>query len=414
MIPHALVPLVASLAYGVLLSVVLRQRSGSRLNQAFALYLLAMTVWSLGSALLHADIPPAPLFWNKIMGIAGGAMPILFFYFVQVFVRNVEKRKRWLYVGLALYVVFVTADIMGLIVKSGYVVNGVFHYEFGPAIALVAVNWYFFVGFSIFDLVRQYMRTKDEIQRNRIRYVLLGISLVVLGTFTNFTPLGKYPVDITANLVNALLITYTIVRYELLDFNFVIRKALAQVGLAGLVVSTYLAPILIYELLVQRSAADLYPLSVIFSLAIAVAVAISIRALLGRIETRVDRLFFRERYDAYRMVQELGQQMANTLNFDGLVSMLLERVAETLHPKGMGLLIKEEATGEFYLTAGRGLYESRGDSAVATRSSDQPLARQRGQNPDLERTGYHAPVVGALDAGMEQPLHSWELSSSSH
>ena len=204
----------------------------------------------------------------------------------------------------------------------------------------------------------------------------MGISVVVLGTLTNFTPLGKYPVDIAANLVNALLITYTIVRYELLDFNFVIRKALAEVGLTGIMVSTYLVPILIYELVAPRIAADLYPLSVIFSLAIAVAMAISVRALLGRIEARVDRLFFRERYDAYRMVQELGEQMANTLNFDGLVSMLLERVAETLHPKGVGLLIKEEATGEFHLTAGRGLYEPRGD--VRWRP-DHPISRWLGR-----------------------------------
>jgi len=335
-----------------------------------------MTVWSLGSALLHADIPPAPLFWNKIMGIAGGAVPILFFYFVQVLIRNVEKRKSWLYGGLALYVVYATAYIMGYVVKSGSVINGVFHFEFGPAIALVAVNWYFFVGFSVFDLVRYYMRTKDDIQRNRTRYVLLGISFVVLGASSNITPLGNYPVDISANLVNALLITYTIGRYQLLDFNFVIRKALAQVGLAGLVISTYLVPILTFELLVQRSAANLYLLSVIFSLAVAVVVAVSIRALQGQIETRVDRLFFRERYDAYRMVQELGEQMATTLNFDGLVSMLLERVAETLHPKGVGLLIKEEATGEFYLTAGRGLYEPRGDLRWRP---DHPISRWLGR-----------------------------------
>jgi PAS domain S-box-containing protein len=373
MIPNVLIPLVASLVYGVLLFIVLRQRSGSRLNQAFGLYLLAMTIWSLGSALMHADVPlGAALFWNKIAAVGSGAAPALFFYFVQVSLHNVEKRKSWLYVGLASYLVFLIADVMELIVKSGYVVNGNFYYQYGPAIALVAVNWYFFVGFAIFDLLRQYTRIKDEIQRNRIRYVLLGISVVVLGTFTNFTPLGKYPVDIAANLINALLITHTIVRFELLDFNLVIRKALAQIGLAGLVISTYLVPILIYELVAQRIATDRYPLSVIFSLAIAVAMALSVRALLGRIETRVDRFFFRERYDAYRMVQELGQQMANTLDLDGLVSMLLERVAETLHPKGIGLLLKEEVTGEFRLTAGRGLYEPRGDLRWRP---DHPISR---------------------------------------
>jgi PAS domain S-box-containing protein len=373
MIPNVLIPLVASLVYGVLLFIVLRQRASSRVNQSFALYLLAMTVWSLGSFMMHADFPiGTPLFWNRVMALGDGAMPLLFFYFVQVFLDTVDKRKSWLYLGLALYLVFVIADVMGYAIKRGYVVNGVFYYEFGPAIALVAVSWYFYVGFSIFDLARQYRRQKDEIQRNRIRYALMGISVVGLGGLTNFTPLGKYPTDIGANLVNALLITYTIVRYELLDLTLFIRKALAQAVLTGSVVSTYLAPILIYELLVQRSAADLQLLPALVSLVIAVAMAVSVRALQGRIETRVDRLFFRERYDAYRMIQELGQQMANILDLDGLVSMLLEQVAESLHPKGVGLLLKEEATGEFHLTAGRGLYEPRGDLRWRP---DHPISR---------------------------------------
>ena len=373
MIPNVLIPLVASVAYGALMYVVMRQYAGSKINQAFALYLLAMTVWSLGSFIMHAGFPAGtPLFWNKVMSLGSGAMPLLFFYFVQVFLGTVKERKRWLYVGLASYIVLEIANVMGAIVESGYVINGVFHFEFGSAIYFVAADLYFFIGFSISDLVRQYRMIKDKIQRNRIRYALIGISVVVLGTFTNFTPLSKYPVDIAANLINALLITYTIVRYELLDLTLVIRKALAQAVLTGSVVGTYLAPILIYELLAQRSAADLHLLPVLVSLVIAVAMAVSVRALQGRIETRVDRLFFRERYDAYRMIQELSQQMANMLDLDGLVSMLLERVTETLHPKGVGLLLKEEATGEFYLTAGTGLYESRGDLRWR---ADHPISR---------------------------------------
>ena len=47
-----------------------------------------------------------------------------------------------------------------------------------------------------------------------------------MATLINFTEWGKYPIDIAANTVSAMLIAYAILRHKLLDIQIVIRLGL--------------------------------------------------------------------------------------------------------------------------------------------------------------------------------------------
>lgn len=354
---NVLIPLLAFIIYALLLLVVVReQAAASRVNRVFTLHLLAMTVWSFGSFMMHANFwPDAVLKWNKLMSIGVLGLPITFFYFVQAFLGKIINQKKWLYIGIISYVLLQFANFMGYMIPSGYVSEGIFHFELGPAVPFMALNYYFFFGYAIFSLVRQYRQEKDKIYRNRINYLLIGISLVVVGTLTNFTPLGKYPIDIASNLINALLITYAIVRHELLDINIVVRKTLAYSTLTGILALTYLLPIWIFHLIIYQQGSEPSLPNTFFFLVIGAGLVISIQPLYAAVKAYVDRWFFRERYDAYQMVRELGHEIAATLDLDKLGAMVANRITETLHIERVGIVLSTEETGEFYLVVGRGL-----------------------------------------------------------
>ena len=350
---NVLIPLVAFVVYGALLFVVIRQHSRSKVNRTFALYLLAMTVWSFGSFMMHADFPVrTPLFWNKFMGIGILAMPTVFFYFVQAFLNNVEERRRWLYLGLVSYLALLTANVMGYGMREAYVLDGVLHYEFGPAVPFIALNWYFFAGFSTFDLIRRYKRSKDEFYRNRIGYPLMGISMVVLGTFTNFTPLGKYPVDITANVINALLIAYAIRRYQLLDITVVVRKGLLYSIPTVIIGAGYF---LIVSLVMRLFQAFAGPQILLLSLLVAAITAVVAQPLRDRAQLGIDRLFFREKYDSSLMLQRLSRASASVLDLDRLTGMILDEVTTTIHIERAAFFVRQEESGGFRLIAQKGL-----------------------------------------------------------
>jgi PAS domain S-box-containing protein len=66
------------------------------------------------------------------------------------------------------------------------------------------------------------------------------------------------------------------------------------------------------------------------------------------------RLFFQERYNPYRLAQELGPQLATTLDLDQLVIIVLDRLFETIPVTAINLFLKDETSGEFYLAAHKG------------------------------------------------------------
>ena len=64
-----------------------------------------------------------------------------------------------------------------------------------------------------------------------IGYVLAGAVVVLIGTATDFTPLQAYPVDTISTLVNALLVSYAVTRYRLVDTGTVLRRGLSIMGI---------------------------------------------------------------------------------------------------------------------------------------------------------------------------------------
>ena len=78
--------LIALLFYLVLFFAILKRGFKRRGDQLFALYLLSMIVWSLGSFMIFANLDiGTTLFWNRFMVFGSMGMPIALYGFAQTF-----------------------------------------------------------------------------------------------------------------------------------------------------------------------------------------------------------------------------------------------------------------------------------------------------------------------------------------
>lgn len=350
-IPTA-IPLIALVCYGALLFITVRQGFERRVNRFFALYLLSMLVWSFGALMMYVDTPNA-FFWNKVMlsGLVG--MPVALFGFVRAFLL-VEGQAWWLYLGYISSIVLLVINAGGYLAEHVYITEEVLiRYQFGPAVPLFGIYSAFFIGLAALSLIRGYRRTADSAQRNRIRYALLGVSAIVLGSSTNLIPaLGAYPVDIAANVINALLLAYAIFRYQLLDITVVIRK--------GLLYSVPTAIIGAGYFLLISVAVNLFHIVTgyqvfLLSLAMAAVTAVAAQPLRDKVQSWVDRLFFREKYDSSLMLQRLSSAAASVLDLDRLTGMILDEVTTTMHIERAAFFLKRDESGESRSIAQRGL-----------------------------------------------------------
>ena len=326
---NTIVPLLASLLYAGLYLTVAFSKPRTKLRGTFRWYLLGMVFWSLSAFLLLTDTVRSTFWFSSTLFTM-----VSMFYFAHTVL---DRKRSWsIIVPLFSTVLIIITLFTDLIVQSVSVQRGVVDYQFSNWIALVAVPGYIFMVFSLTILIRAYRRTSDSIQQNRLSYLIAGVGLMVLASMLNFTPLGKYPVDIAANTFTALLIAYAILRYQLLDITLVIRKGLLY-SIPTVIISTT------YFLIITLSLRllDLYTGAEIFllSLVVAIITALIAEPLRVRAQSWIDRLFFREKYDSREMIQNLSSQTTSILDLDQLSTTILEEVTSTLHIQKAAVLL---------------------------------------------------------------------------
>jgi GAF domain-containing protein len=348
-------------------------RRGWRRNPAvkvFVLYLLSMAVWQGAYFMVSmSDTPQEALFWYRV------AVPVISGQFIIYFLLT----KALLQLGGSTTAVWGSLLVWALLAALSAVVDpsalfsgihpdevtGLFVPTFGPLLPVIAAPSYLYLVYAASRLIRTY-RDRPGLERRRIRYLLVGITVVILGTVTNFVRrLQPYPIDAIANLINAAIIAYAILRRQLLDIKFVVRRGLvysiptAIIGFSYFFISSLAVA---WFHLVEGS-------QLLLSLIIAGITAAVAQPLRDKVQSWVDQHFFRETYDSSLMLQRLSGTAASVLDLDRLVGMLLDEVTKTMYVEKAAFFVKHEESGEFRLRASRGLRQE----ADLTLPSDHPL-----------------------------------------
>ncbi len=345
-----IIPLVASVVYGVLLLIALFSKPHTRLKQIFSVYLLAMLVWSI-SAFMTVKGSGDVLFWFRIMTAAPITMMLAIFYFVQdLFAHKLDWSPLVFFYGILVIVVVLSAD--GIISTAFMTPEGELVYAFSNWIFAIAIPGYSLMIYSLIQLIRGVQLTDNEIQLNRLRYLIIGLSITMGASVVNFTPLGKYPIDIAANVVTALLIAYTILRYQLLDIRLVLK-----IGLFYSILTTffgvfyYLVIYLTINIFYQYTGQNIF----LISMTIAILTSIVLTPLRNYFQGWLDRIFYRERYHGGLMLQRLSQTTASLLDIKEISKIILWEVTDTLHIERAAIFVKHTSSGDFHLIAQSGL-----------------------------------------------------------
>ncbi len=327
-----LIPIFATLLYGGIFTLVVLSKPLSKIRRIFSGYLLAMFIWSFSGFMSLSGLTGAQP-WFNIFGAAAVAHSLAIFYFVQTLFSHRHKWTSYIFwYGL---IAIIMALIPELVFQSVALdESGTLHYEFSPLIIFVAIPGYFLLFYSLFELVRHARLTSSEVERNRLRYLIIGLSISISVTFINFTELGKYPIDIAANGITAIFIAYAILRHQLLDIRVVLRLGLLySITTSLLSIFYYLVISLLLNLYYRTLEGDVYSSKETFILSIFVAfmTAVVLSPIRNYVQTWIDRIFYRERYNTNLMLQRLSQTVASLLDLTKISSLILDEVTKTLH-----------------------------------------------------------------------------------
>jgi putative nucleotidyltransferase with HDIG domain len=341
-------PILSAIIFGILELIVSQSKPRTRLQRIFQIYLLAMFLWSV-SAFLTLSGWVEVLAWFRIMTIAPIIMTIAIYYFVQTLF---GLRRKWMRSVFLIGIVLIPVSILTpALIQEAYLEGGKLHYQFGPLLFFVAIPGYSLNFISLVELTRGYFKTSDINQRNRFRYLIVALAITILATLINFTEWGKYPIDIAANTISAMLIAYAILRHQLLDIRIVVRIGLLySITTAVLGLVYYLAITVTLSVVEAFSGGRIFILSVI----VALLTAVIISPVRNAAQQWIDRLFYREKYNANLMLQRLSQATVSMLDLEKITKVVLADVVQTLHIGHAAIYIKQDLEDRFHLLAEEG------------------------------------------------------------
>lgn len=370
----------ALICYTLLALVVVRRARRRREARYFLLYLMTMMIWQIGQTVAaFAGNPDTALFGYKL--VLAFSASFGFFYAMSIReILGIHSLKWLVSIGWVLTIatpIYTFAGGPGMI-TGVYQEPGwpLYLPDIGNVAVFIGATAYLYLGYSLVLLVRARAASTSTIERNRLTYLLVGIPIVIMGTAVNFFPETRgYPFDTAAHVINALLVAYAILRYRLLDIQLVVRK-----GLRYSVTTVTIT--VIYFLLVSVAVQVFHLVSnvqvLLLSVIMAVLAALLVQPLRDNLQARVDKQFFREKYDAAQMLQRLSESAASVLDIGRLTDMILAEVSDTIHIERLAFFLRDEAGG-YRLAASRGFSQETDWSFRA----DYPLITYLVANPHI-------------------------------
>lgn len=207
-------------------------------------------------------------------------------------------------------------------------------------------------GGALFVLVYRYLRVFDATQRQQTKWVVYAAAIWFVVNLMGMVLSNALPADSpyqilapTVTLVLPATILYlglgfAILRYRLWDIDTIINRTLVYGILSAILSLTYVGIILLAHALTSALTAQQLgdpPLVIVGSTLLIVALFNPLR---HRIQTLIDRRFYRRKYDAAKILAAFTASLRTEIDLTDLSEHLVHVVDETMQPTHLSLWLR--------------------------------------------------------------------------
>jgi diguanylate cyclase (GGDEF)-like protein/putative nucleotidyltransferase with HDIG domain len=325
---HALIPLVATIAYIPLFVILLINRPWDRKQKFFLAFLIAAMLWSFSDFFFRSDLfVQNKLFLVKVVLCVMIWMLIQFHYFLSCFFRPQNIKIPVAYVFPVSTVVLA---LLGYIPAGIEITDGGINVDYGIWIIAIGFLFLFTLGSKdIYSLVRRRRISPDPSERNQITYLLAAIVILVVSLFSIFAPRGgEYPIAHFGNFANACILTYAVVARHLLDVRVVLRRGLMWAGYYGCGIGLFA---LVLFLIHRFAGFDIDFATLTLSFAIGLPLIIFLfHRVRGPWGEGMEHAFVRERYHYRRKLSEFTAKARSVLSLEEFGSELVSLLSQSI------------------------------------------------------------------------------------
>ena len=194
--------------------------------------------------------------------------------------------------------------------------------------------------------VRWYLRPSHFEARQRVKMVVFGAVLAlspgVIVALGEYFSGGETPQNMLAftAVLYPISIGYAVLRHDLLEIDRFLRRSLSYAFLTGLATLGYLGLAQGLGFLTHRSTG--FP-SDFLGFAFSLLCVLTFLGLRDRVQTGLDRIFFRAAYDLARLVETTSARLASVADLRAIAEEISRAVGEALHPEHLALHVAKAA-----------------------------------------------------------------------
>ena len=290
-----------------------------------------------------------PLMSNPILIVSTIGMILFFPLFLHFFLSYPTKREfqyRKLILGIAYAIPIV------LIISIRLINSSEIKFIRISSISNVIFISYVITGIAFF--LGSYIRIKDESQRKPLRIVLYGFLIALAGfLYTGLLPLfidkPNFLIQPWIYLPSALVLAiplsfgFSIVKYRILDTEFIVKKGLVFGIITAFIVGIYLLLVLVLDSLLGQF---LPQNKQILTIAMIVIVTFSFDFVNNKAKEFVDKQLYRERYNYRKSLLEFSEELPYQTNIRQIIDTLGTSIRDTMGISTLNVWFKDP---EYYL-----------------------------------------------------------------
>ena len=207
----------------------------------------------------------------------------------------------------------------------------------GRSIASVVTYPLFFL--VLYAQVYRYRRVSNYAERKQTKWVVYGFVVsIVLSLIASL--IYKHPGPPLLNVL-PLALTIAILRSHLWDIDVIIRRTLVYSVLTALLALIYFGGVVVLQQLTRSITGESSDVAIVVSTLVIAALFFPLRQ---RVQTAIDRRFYRRKYDAAKTLAAFSATVRDEVELDTLTSELLNVVNETMQPTQISVWLRQTDT----------------------------------------------------------------------
>ena len=338
---NVIVDKVFQLVWFVVGALIFWRRSDDRMALLVSAFLVSFGPVTVDTTDAEALISSQPAWWLPVRGVdVVGNVCVVLFFLLFPSGRFAPPWMRWLAVA------FCTFQISRNLFPMFYTRS--------PSLEMVSLLVFLGIVVSlVWSQIYSYRRFSSPEQRRQTKWVVFGTTLAVVGTLPFQLPVDISLVDGDTPLALLLLrtgfafsfllvplsISVAVLRSHLFDIDVLINRTLVYGSLTAMLIGLYFGGIVVLQRLFVVLTGEKSTLAVVAS---TLLIAALFNPLRRRIQSFIDRGFYRKKYDARKTLESFSAKLRDETDLDALSDDLVGVVRETMQPEHITLWLRPD------------------------------------------------------------------------